>query len=316
MLEIILTIDIDADVFDESLKANADQGQQPTWKGAEAGIPLLSNLFKKYSGSDNKPCVATWFIRADDQVGHYYEDRAYVYTKFQKDWNSLAQNGHELAWHPHLYKQEKGVWTQETNPEALTIQMTASLEALKNKGLTITSSRIGEAYFSNSILQSLAALGILCDSTALPGRERKDESRSIDWLITPTLPYYPYVQDYRVPGTPQVNILEVPFSMIEVLADYDTVPLKRYIDLSFWHHTLKDGLEQAIENNSILNCIVHPSSIIPELAAKSHGLLSYSLKEVKKNIDFIIATANRKGIDYRFKTMSQLYNRIIHEQPH
>jgi hypothetical protein len=314
MLEIAITIDIDADVFDQSLQADSYQSQQPEWKGAEQGIPPLSALLKMYSGSDQQPCIATWFVRADDQVGYYHTDNAYLFERFYTYWTALANEGHEIAWHPHLYKLENGNWIQETDPQALLIQMDTSLKAVRSKGWKVTSSRIGEAYFSDAISQVLPSLGILCDSSALPGRERKDNTRNIDWLITPFTPYYPSLADYRVPGTPHVPLLEIPFSMVEVAADYDLVPLKRYVDLSFWHRALKKGLEQAIQNNTVLNCIVHPSAIVPTLESKPHGLLSYSLNEVKRNIDFIVETAAKNEIPYGFRTISQLYKRISYEQ--
>jgi len=314
MLEIALTIDIDADVFDQSLQSASYHSQKPEWEGARQGIPLLANLFNTYTGSDQTPCIATWFVRADNQIGHYYGDNAYLLTEFQQHWHSLQKAGHEIAWHPHLYRLKDNSWIQETDAQALDMQMRASVEAARAKGWKITSSRIGEAYFSNAILKSLETLGITCDSTALPGRERKDETRQIDWLTSPRIPYYPSATDYRVPGTPHGNVLEVPFSMINVKADYDTVPLKRYIDLSFWHRALKDGLEQAIQPHTILNCIIHPSTVVPGLETKPHGLLSYRLEEVKQNIDFILNTAQQKQVPYCFTTISRLSKKIYHEQ--
>lgn len=314
MLNIVLTIDLDADVFDQSLQVDPFLNQQPGWKGLEEGVPLLSELFSSYKGSDGSACVATWFVRADDQVGHYYGSNAYLFTEYKNLWSPLLNAGHEIAWHPHLYKFDSNSWSQQTDAAALDQQMHASLKAIRAEGWKINSSRIGEAYFSNAIAACLQTLDIACDSTALPGRERKDETRSIDWMPTPETPFFPSQTDYRVPGMPQCSVLEIPFSMVPVSADYDAQPLKRYVDLSFWHRALKDGLHDFITDHRSLVTIVHPSAVIPGLAAKPHGLLSHSMEEVKKNLDFIVATAKQKNIDYCFKTIFQLHNQFLNER--
>jgi hypothetical protein len=314
MLTIALTIDIDADVFDQSLQSDPFLNQEPGWTGLEQGVPMLTELFGSYKSSDGSDCVATWFVRADDQVGYYFEDNAYLFSHYKKYWDPLSEKGHEIAWHPHLYRFHNETWIQQTDPEGLNIQLQTSFHSIGDKGWNIKSSRIGEAYFSNNMAQQLVSLGILCDSTALPGRERKDDTRSIDWLISPERPYYPSVNDYRIPGEPHTKLLEIPFSMAEVLADYDKAPLKRYIDLSFWHRALKDGLHNIVNDQAILTTIVHPSTVVAGLSAKPHGLLSYSMEEVRKNLDFIIALAKEKNIEYRFKTISQVRNDLAKEQ--
>ncbi len=314
MLDIVLTIDIDADVFDESMQTHPYSSLKPSWKGLQEGVPLLIELFDSYKGSDGSACKATWFVRADDQIGYYFGENAYLFSEYKNYWVQLLAKEHEIEWHPHLYEFDGEKWNQQVDPDRLDQQLKASLESIRKKNWEIKASRIGEAYFSNSIAQSLRDLGILCDSSALPGRIRKDGARSIDWLSSPFTPYYPSEKDYRIPGTSEDGLLEIPFSMVEVKADYDTAPLKRYVDLSFWHNSLRKGLSNAIEANAILTTIVHPSSILPSLSLKPHGLLSYSLQEVKKNIDFIIDIADKKGVDYRFKTISQIHNQILNEQ--
>ena len=309
MLSVLLTIDSDADYFDQSLGAGSAD-QSPTWQGIKKGVPLLSELFQAYKGSDGSDCVATWFVRTDDQIGYYHGVNSYLFHEFKNYWCELSNSGHEIAWHPHLYKFEGKKWLQETDPVKLKEQMFSSLGAIRAAGWKITSSRIGEAYFSNSIGKELSALGILADSSCLPGRKRVDGNRTIDWVNSPTAPYYPSENDYRVPGRPHLSLLEIPFSMVEVMADYDREPLMRYVDLSFWHHSMKGGLDNQMKDNSILNTIIHPSTVLHSLSFKPHGLLSFSLTEVKKNLDHIIETLKERAIEYRFKTISQLQQEI------
>lgn len=313
MVDILLTIDIDADYFDQSLEPGHED-QRPTWQGVAKGVPLLNELFDSYKGSDGSGCVVTWFVRADDQIGYYYDINSYLFHRFKDYWNALSNKGHEIAWHPHLYKFENKKWLQQTNPLKLKDQLFSSFETVRAAGWKITSSRIGEAYFSNLIGKELCELGIQYDSSCLPGRRRIDENRTIDWLNSPAIPYYPSQNDYRIPGQPQLPLLEIPFSMVEVLADYDKKPLKRYIDLSFWHRSLKKGLGDPLINNSILNTIIHPSTILPSLSFKPHGLLSFSLQQVKKNLNYIIDILKERSIEYSFKTISQIQHGISNDQ--
>ena len=302
MITILLTIDVDADFFDSSISANALSFDK-SWKGMELGVPSLIELFNDYTGSDRSPCVATWFIRADDQIKHHFGSYSYLLDNYRDLWEGLYRINHEIAWHPHLYNSSD--WTQETNPELLRLQMKQSYSAVsKSLGRRLTASRIGEAFFTNEIAAILQDLGVKVDSTALPGRARNDGERSFDWTRTPDMPYFVSENDYSVTGAPALNLLEFPFSMVPVMAEYDTVPLKRYLDLSFWHHTICIGLEKMITENAVLNTIIHPSTTLPELSnGKRHGLLSFNIDQVRKNLDFIIDIAQRKSIPYRFKTI-------------
>jgi len=313
MVSILLTIDCDADYFDPSLQTGSSE-QSPTWRGIKEGVPLLNELFRAYKGSDGSGCVATWFVRADDQIRYHHEVNSYLFHDFRDYWCELSSQGHEIAWHPHLYKLQGEKWLQETDPSNLKEQMSSSLASIRDAGWKINSSRIGEAYFSNAIGSELCTLAIQADSSCLPGRKRVDENRTIDWINSPSIPYHPSKSDYRIPGKPELPLLEIPFSMLEVKADYDSVPLMRYLDLSFWHHSIKEGLNDILEENRILNTIIHPSTVLTSLSAKPHGLLSFSLTEVRKNLDLIVAILKERMLEYRFRTISQIQREISDAQ--
>jgi hypothetical protein len=58
--------------------------------------------------------------------------------------------------------------------------------------------------------------------------------------------------------------------------------------------------------NTVLNTIIHPSTALPELSnGKRHGLLSFNIGEVRRNLDFIIDIAQKRSIPYQFKTISE-----------
>ncbi len=304
MIDLLITIDVDADYFDSSF--NPHNVDQPTWNSVHYAVPQIADLLCKYKGSDGRPCVATWFVRADDQIGYYYNSNAYLFEAFDSTWKEFLSVNHEIGWHPHLYKHVEEKWEHQTEASALKHQLFQSYSAIKELGWHIKSSRIGEAFFSNEVGEYLTCLGITRDSSCLPGRKRMDSDRLLDWSISPQHPYYPSVNDYRIPGIPALPLSEIPFSMIEVMADYDTTPIMRYLDLSFWHQCIKKGLNEICKTSNLINMIIHPSSIMPGIAHQRHGLLSFSIEEVSKNIDYILAKLNESNKPYRFCTISQI----------
>lgn len=306
MLTILLTIDIDADSFDSSFGDNLVSFENQ-WVGFEIGVPLLLDNIFHLKDTFGNSLVATWFIRADDQIKYHFGEYDYLFNCKRVLWQSLIDLGHEIGWHPHLYELNNNKWIQSTNEDNLRNQLINSYTSL-NKNLLnkITSSRIGEAYFSNCIANTLETLKIKYDSTALPGRNRLDGQRSFDWLKTNNIPYKPSKIDYSISNSENFNLLEIPFTMVSSFADYDNYPLKRYLDISFKHSCIKTGITEIVIDGNYLNIIIHPSTIIPEInKGKKHGILSFDIKEVEKNLIYILELAEKKGIDVEFSTISK-----------
>ena len=312
MLTILLTIDVDADSFDISFGDNFKSFENQ-WLGLEIGVPLLLNSISHLKDSFGNLLVATWFIRSDDQIKFYFGSRNHLVTSKFSLWQSLIYSGHEIGWHPHLYELSNNIWAQSTNSDNLKEQLFNSYsefnEIFDNK---ISSSRIGEAYFSNTIGITLDELNIKYDSTALPGRNRIDQSRSFDWIKTNNSPYKPSKNDYSISNNDNYNFIEIPFTMVSSLADYDKSPIKRYLDISFKHSCIKSGISEIVYDGNYLNMIIHPSTIIPSInKGKSHGLLSFDIKHVEKNLNYIIDLATERGIEYKFSTISKFGETFI-----
>jgi hypothetical protein len=306
MITILLTIDIDADSFDSSFGDNLVSFENQ-WLGFEIGVPLLLDNIFHLKDTFGNSLVATWFIRADDQIKYYFGEYNYLINSKRSLWQSLINLGHEIGWHPHLYELNDNMWIQSTNEDNLRNQLVNSYTSFNKNSLNkVTSSRIGEAYFSNTISKTLENLRIKYDSTALPGRNRVDRQRSFDWLKTKNIPYKPSKTDYSISNCENFNFLEIPFTMVSSLADYDISPLKRYLDLSFKHSCIKSGISEIVTDGNYLNIIIHPSTIIPEInKGKNHGILSFDIKEVEKNLKYILELAEKRGIEVEFSTVSK-----------
>jgi hypothetical protein len=307
-LLITLTFDAEADVFDPSIGQAVGSAQ--SWRGIEEGIPMLDKILAHYQDSSGARACATWFVRCDDQIADLCGEPASLLKRYEDCWRRHEEMGDEIGFHPHLYEKRDGVWLQETDEAALRGQIYRAYEAMQKAGYAGCVSRIGEAFSSSGVMRVLDELGVICDSTAMPGRVRQDATRQLDWSGTPERPYYPSRTDYRVGGEDALSLLEVPMTMVSTKASYDREPLKRYVDLSFHHSVLREGLRSALPELRVLVTVTHPSTILGGIASAPHGLLSFAAGELVRNLEFILSECTRLGREYRFVTLGGCVSHI------
>ena len=283
---ISLTVDVDPDNFDESVFGKKGH---LTFKGVEEGLKILLERTNNLRDDFGQRPRFTWFIRCDPELNAEFGTYTYLFEKYSKLWNERKVKKDEIAWHPHVTSLE---------------ELEKSFQALTGLREKLQSVRIGNAFQSNSLMSALAQMGFLVDSTALPGRYRKDEYRVLDWSITPQEVYYPSVHDYRVSSEEHLSILEVPMSMIETKVDYDKAPVKRYVNLSFRHRLIVRSLSQFLENENLLVTNLHPSELLSQ--NKQHPLLSFDMKEVLGNLRFILDEAHRQQRKVQYVTLVEV----------
>ena len=308
-LLIALTFDAEADVFDRSI-GGEPSAQTPSWRGIEEGILLLDEVLGNYRDSTGARACATWYVRGDRHLAALFGSSSHLLEKYRDLWLRCVARGDEIGFHPHLYRFADGEWRQETDAAALREQLAETLAAMRAAAFEPRSSRIGEAFGSNEVMAALDQLGIQCDSTAMPGRVRRDAERQLDWGATPQHPYHPSVADYRQPGSPELRLLQVPMSMIQTKTDYDRAPLLRYADLSFHHEVMRAGLTAFLTTAPLLVTVTHPSTVLPGIVAQRHGLLSFDIGCFRRNLDFILSECERLGRDHRFITIGECAHRF------
>jgi len=308
-LRIALTFDTDNDFFDSSLvDENQDARSWMKWRGIEEGIPAMREFLLSFRDSSNNPPVMTWFVRVDEQLEYAYGSPAYLLERYGNMWRSYRKEGDEIAWHPHLYRRNQNGWELEIDQEPLHRQMGKAYQSMLDLGYKPLSSRIGESYGSYDLMMKLDMLGISCDSTAMPGRKRKDTSRIIDWEPTPQKPYYPSKLDYRVSGEDHFNLLELPMSMVTSRTEYDKQSLKRYVDLSFRNDVIGIGLREYISKAELLVTVTHPAGVLTGVYDGDHGLVGFSMDNFRKNVDTIIDACESAKRTFEFITINQYYN--------
>ena len=315
VLYIALTFDADSDYFDSTLTNDGlESPHSLSWRGIEEGIPLISEVLWAYADELASKPRSTWFVRVDGQLATLYGEAGYLLEKHGVLWQQCLDRGDEIGWHPHLYRMEDGKWEQETDGIRLMEALRDAYSAITRKDLSPISSRIGEAFCSNAVLATLDELGIRCDSTAMPGRVRKDRERHLDWETTPQEPYHPSHSDYRQPGLEPFNLLEVPMSMVETRAEYDERPLRRYVDLSFRNEAMKDGLRSYLRDAKLLVTVTHPCAVLSGITNRRHGLLSFDIREFKRNLDFILSECRRLSRRYKFVTIGDCWDIFAHKR--
>jgi hypothetical protein len=296
-LHLVLTFDAEADVFDGSIGAAA----APGWRGIDEGIPQILEMLAGYSDGNGAALRSTWFVRTDREIAGWHGDAAFLLRRYAAFWRSRLAAGDEIGFHPHFSRQAQA----EASGAMIRREIADALKAARGAGYDPVSSRLGEAFGSNAALATLEDFGFETDSTAMPGRVRRDADRCLDWSGTPARPYHPAVADYRVPGVPERALLEVPMSMVPVQADYDAAPFHRYVDLSFHHAALRPGLSALLATTPLLVTVTHPSTILPGIAAARHGLLSFDAGEFRRNLDLIFTECARLGREVRSITLNE-----------
>lgn len=303
LLHIALTFDADPDVFDPSLDYRQKSGI--TWRGVDEGIPRVCDLLSRYTDTEGVAPRVTWFVRIDSQIGDECGHMAVLFQRYAETWALGEARGDAIGWHPHLFRLADGQLQQELRPSELRCALRESWAGMKASGFLPNVSRMGEGFSSNAVMAILEELGVTCDSTAMPGRVRKDVHRSLDWFGTPQEPYHPSRHDYRVPGPDPLELLEVPMSMVPVRAEYDREPLLRYVDLSFHHASIREGLKACVKNSSLLVAVNHPSTVLPYPDGRRHGLLSFEIGEFRRNLEFVLQECGRLKRPVRFVTLRE-----------
>ena len=238
-----------------------------------------------------KEIKATWFIRLDSQMEALYGEADYVFRRYREELHHLSLTGHEIGWHPHFYVKEEGSWRQSCKIANILDELIRYAPMARYYGMK--SVRMGWGFHTNETMRLLADLRFEIDSSAMPRPRYPWEDTKKDWRLTPVVPYYPSGIDYRIPGKPNLPILEIPMSVALVKAPYDNGPILRYINLAYHPDLLRGSLEDWFRQYSHLITITHPYELLP--GGESHGLLALNLNAFEQNLQTIKNIASEKG---------------------
>jgi hypothetical protein len=298
---ICLTIDTDPD----GMTAQVMNRQMLAWQSLEKIRPLLDELEALRGKLGRIPI--TWFIRADGQLEDVFGSPLYVLDRFEPLWSEVQSAGHEIGWHPHLYRQSSAAEpvVLMTDPVEAVDEIERLWSALARSFPRTVSFRNGEGWHCAATLAAVEKLGFLWDSTAIPGRAGIAR-HPIDWTGTPNHPYFPDRNEIRFTGAPRM-LLELPMNTWSLKTSYDSEPKLRYINPAIHEHlfagaastlrkTFREGLHVWI-------LVLHPDEAAS--GAKPDLLYARSAKAVCMNLKTFAATIWQAGHEVQFVTMSQ-----------
>ncbi|HEY1679255.1 MAG TPA: hypothetical protein VGG04_16175 [Candidatus Sulfotelmatobacter sp.] len=273
-----LTIDTDPD----GLSGQVTNRRTLNWDGLERVQALPERLGKVGS------IPVTWFVRADGQLESILGDPAFLLAKYERFWNMVKAAGHELGWHPHLYRQATG------DAEAALIadphQAREELERLwagLKSDFHPTAFRNGEGWHTVETYSAIESMGFLCDSTAIPGRSGPS-GHPMDWHEAPNRPYFPADNNLRECG-PERPMIEIPMNTWRLHAPYDASPKLRYMNPAVHPHLFAAALEswkkQCLASAAkvfVWVMIFHPDEVME--TAKEDGLYARSPRALIDNL--------------------------------
>ena len=301
---ICITIDTDAD---PNIK-NTYNKNSISFKNLDLGLEKIYQKFEEIERKVGQKIPITWFVRADNQIQHKFGDYDFLFKNHSIFWEKVIKQNHEIQWHAHIYEFFNDQWIFPRNDEYFLIEIEKIYNYLKKNVFSPQCVRIGEAYMNNSIMNFIKNLGILADSSALPGRIRQDQEKVFDWSETNNFPYYPSENNYQKQSQDSGKFLEIPMNTIKMQTSYDKEPILRYVNLSFLPNLMNKGLNNFIQNKETLVSITHPFELFEDFKT-NEGLISYDINSIEKNIMNLIQICEKNNKKINFLKISELISK-------
>lgn len=305
---ICLTVDTDPD----GLSGAQFDRKTLRWDGLE-GLMSLPDELDSFLPPGLSPIPITWFVRIDGQLRDILGDSLYLMERYAGCWRSMRLRGHELGWHPHLYRHSHPSEEPRLIVDAHEAcdELALLWEEVETLELGISSFRNGEAWHHAETLAAVERFGLVNDSTAIPGRVGVD-GHPMDWSGTPNRPFFPDRKDVRRAG-PRRSLLELPMNSWVVKAPYDDWPKLRYMNPAV-HEAIfeqsvcrwKTELLELEDGPHVWVLILHPDDVMEGAAACP--LYSRSTRTVCRNLATLCEAIGEAEHSVQFATVAQAAN--------
>ncbi|RJP22113.1 MAG: hypothetical protein C4520_08630 [Candidatus Abyssobacteria bacterium SURF_5] len=300
------------------------------WRGISEGIErLIQALDRVERAFDLKPKIV-FCVRSDSQMQEMHGTAGWMLTEYGTLWRALEGRGHEIAWHPHLWRwsDKWGCWFQENEDsdwisESLTNGFT---EFGRTWGKNPFTCHMGWTFHNDTSMQTVAKLGVRLDFSASPGVFFKGGpgaagtrfDNRIDWRGTPQQWYHPSTHDYRRPNRndePQLDLVEIPkftsksgllktakhFSLLrkgKSLEPAQAVFLQITALPLLYGQVIRERLHTD-EAEPFFATYFHPDELLEKKDVSAARFL-YSAKHLEENIASIIRKTRMRGREIKF----------------
>jgi hypothetical protein len=264
----------------------------PAWRRTEAGLADAAGLLQALARHARGPVAATWFVRADHRLAEAGAAPLAAYHAFGDFLRERRARADTVGWMPQVYSARGGP------PDYADLPATAAL--LREAGWAADVVRMGGCFHDDRTIEGLDALGVGVDCSALPGRRKDDRGWRLDWTGTPERAYHPSHADYRVPGTPARRLLELPLSMVPVVAPYDAAPLPRYFNPAMHPALVAPVLGHLAARGDYIQCVLHPDELRPPGPGGGHPLIAHSPDACLENLCRLVDALRERGREHAF----------------
>lgn len=329
--KITLIVGCDCDPIGDPVgtAAFSRRGRPESWELTVSVLKTLIERLKTTRTSEFAPKL-TVLIRSDTYMNDMFGDHAYCARASYDFFDGLRSDGHEIGWHPHLWRWLNDRWMAELD----------DIEFMKGcfaKGFNclcdyfqVKSVRTGWDFMSNEVMHTLESLGLQTDFSALPGLKVQEitQGYECDWIGAPTHFYFPSRDDYRRPSAKDcVHVLEMPITLTETpnlirwirpLTDrfrmINRAP-SRYEPLNIAKNLMfnKAAFYEAVnecnaKHTSYILTYFHPSDLI-------HARL-FSMEFFQTNIEFLKSVCRKEGIELIGMTATEGAKEFLASNPH
>ncbi len=298
------------------------------WQGISEGVSLLCERLERIEGRTGVKPKVVFCLRSDVQVKEIYGEAAWPIKHYSDLWRRLADVGHELAWHPHLWcwSDEWKCWYQNVQDaewinHCLETGFSGFSQALGSNPVTC---HMGWTFHNNMTMRKIAELGLNVDFSACPGVYFEGGTgdagtafdNMIDWSGTPQGWYFPSDADYRRPARgaeAKLKIVEVPkftsqSKMLSTMKRLTTAGRKTgpsvFLQITalplLYDRIIKERF-QCREAEPFFATYFHPDELLPVKLRSARNFL-YSLDNLEKNLMRIIEAARKQGRHVEFVT--------------
>lgn len=307
------------------VRYDVHHGQQ-RWRGISEGITALREVLGKIGKTSGIQPKIIFCIRSDLQMKEWYGSAGWMLEEYRSLWRELEDEGHEIAWHPHLWRwsERSRCWYQEVEDAEWIVQCleTGHADFAAKWGKKPFTCHMGWTFHNNISMHAISRLGLRMDFSASPevffpggpGAAGTVFDNRIDWRGTPQSWYRPSQTDYRRPpekGEAALDIIEFPkFSSgarrLRILKHISSGRKRKSKSQAgkgvFLQVTLLPFLyKQIIEEQ--MNCersgpffasFFHPDELLKGKALSPQSIL-YSGANLEKNLGSIIEKNRKQG---------------------